>query len=150
MLQSEFLSALLGADAFVFVGYSISDPDFRRLYMTYRTQITNRGGRGKKTYLVSPPGDEFSWRLGRVIWEERGCVWIPLTAADFFQELRKYLEERVDRDVRVRIMLKYGIKEDDQAAFEDLVKRTQDVLLIEPADAIRFLDDARTRLGARQ
>lgn len=148
ILQSEFLNALLGADAFVFVGYSMSDPDFRRIYMTYRTQIANRGGRGKKTYLVCPPSDTYSYRLGRVVWEERGCVWIPFGAQWFFQQLRKYLEESIDRDVRIRIMHKYGIPEHDLAGFDDLVKRTQEVLLIDPVDAIRFLDEARTRLGA--
>jgi hypothetical protein len=62
-----FRAALAEADAFVFVGYSMGDPDFRTLYMHFREEIRIRdpgkGREDKTTYLVGPVKDRFSYAL---------------------------------------------------------------------------------------
>lgn len=147
VLRNEFHAALLGSSAFIFVGYSMSDPDFRRVYMQFQQDILTRPDRGKKTYVVMPANDEASYLLGGTIWKERNAIWIPLDAANFFKKVKQTLEIRISVDVRARIMKKYGIGGDDLASFDDLVQRTADILRIAPNEAIRFLDDVRGRIG---
>lgn len=150
IVRTEFLLALIEAAAFVFVGYSMSDPDFRRVYMDYRSIIAGREERGKRTFFVAPALDKYAYRLGRVVWKERGATWLPFDAATFFQELKRYADQRITKEVRVQILRKHGLREDDVDAFNELVKRTQEVLLVDEGEAIRFLYEARTRTGAKK
>ena len=70
--DSTVRSALNGAEAFVFVGYSMNDPDFRSLYLDYREDISLRRTQDKKTYVVSPVGDGLEYDLARAVWRSRG------------------------------------------------------------------------------
>jgi hypothetical protein len=144
IVVGELRAALINADAFVFVGYSMSDPDFRRLYELYRHDIVLRQKADKKTYVVMP-GSETSYRFGRVLWETRGAIWLPMTALAFFGELERFLEGHVQDNVRKAIYAKYSLT--SQEAYDQLVARTAEVLDVEPADAIQYLYVSRTRGG---
>lgn len=147
ILHGEFRNALHTAEAFVFVGYSMSDPDFRRIYMEYRQEIASRDEAEKMTYFVAPCKDGFSYRLGTVIWKNRGAVWIPFDSAEFFAALRRFLERREDKRVREAILKKYNLAPEDDEAYQDLVKRTAEILRIERSEAVQFLYAARTKVG---
>ncbi len=150
MLNDEFHSALHTAGAFVFVGYSMNDPDFRRIYMQYRAEISDRGEPDKMTYYVAPAKDEFAYRLGKAIWDRRRAVWLPFDSENFFSGWKAFLSRREDRRVREAVAAKYGLTRDDQQAFEELVSRTMGVLRVERFDAIQFLYEARTRTGEQK
>jgi hypothetical protein len=144
-VDSQFRSALNEADAFVFVGYSMNDPDFRRIYMDFREDIEVRGANDKKTYVVSLAGDPNYFALSKHIWLSRGAVFLPMTAGEFFQNLRQVLERNFDRDAKAKIMKKYNITDED--AFLDKLRRTAELLNISEPDAVRFLLEARTKTG---
>lgn len=145
-LTTEFQTALQYNDAFVFVGYSMNDPDFRNIYLKYREEIINRGKVDKKTYVVSPARDEYSYRLGKEVWRQRGAEWIPLDAASFFAELKRVLESRFDKDTKDKVKRKYALVDD--MALGELVNRVAEALRVEPSEALEFLSEARTRGGA--
>lgn len=146
VIKSEFKNALYGADAFVFVGYSMTDPDFKRIYMEYREDWKSREeNKDKTTYVVSPPKDEFSYRLGTNIWELRGAVWIPLSAEQFFAKLKYFMESYAEIEIRKKVKEKYDIK--DENILNDKIERTAEILGIESYDALRFLLETPTRVG---
>jgi len=144
-LHNVFRTALSEADAFVFVGYSMSDPDFRRIYRGYREDIELRRENGKDTYVVSPPADRYEYSLGHRIWKTRGAIWLPFTASEFFSRLKTILETKSTIFIEQSIMRKYGLKTTSE--YLDKVKLTSEILNIGRADAIRFLAEARTKAG---
>jgi hypothetical protein len=145
-LKSEFRTSLYDAKAFVFVGYSMMDPDYRRVYREYRSDWESRKANSDKvTYVVSPPDDEFSYRLGKEIWKERKAVWIPLEATEFFARLKSLMGTRAEVEARKEIMNKYKIK--DEGVLEDKIDTTMEILGGTRQDAIMFLLETRTLLG---
>jgi hypothetical protein len=144
-LQTMFRTALAEADAFVFVGYSMNDPDLRRVYRDYRSDIASRRELAKFSYVVGPATDSYQYRLGRKLWEVRGAIWLPFTAADFFAQLKAILEAKGDNLIRQFIMQKYRLKTDDE--YQDKVNQTSEILHISENDAIRFLVEAHTKTG---
>lgn len=144
-IKTAFQTALYNADAFIFVGYSMTDPDFRRIYLEFRNQIKDRKTRDKDSYVVYPANDEFSYYLGRKIWELRGAIWIPLAAGAFFAKLKYYMSSRAYIEARNAIKIKYNIK--DENFLDDLIKRTKDIFGITDSAAIRFLLQTQSRLG---
>lgn len=147
VVANELRAALISADAFVFVGYSMSDPDFRRLYQLYRDDITLRGKASKKTYVVMPPATPTSYRLGDVLWDSRSAVWIPLTAQAFFEKLKEAMEGHALDAIRKEICAKHSLPNTDDA-FEAKVSQTMDALDMEKHDAIAFLLEMPSRSGA--
>jgi hypothetical protein len=147
-LHQVFRSALDQADAFVFVGYSMNDPDFRSLYLDYRENMDLRKKTTKKAYVVSPAHDVNAYVLGKGIWKAREAVWLPLDAGAFFAGIKSILDRRVRREEKERIMVKYHLKDED--AFRDKVTLTSNILRVEEAEAIQFLLEARTKTGAKQ
>lgn len=148
ILYHEFEAALHYSDAFVFVGYSMNDPDFRSIYLRYRERIQGRKRfPEKKTYVVSPPKDEFSYALGKPLWDSRGAIWIPLKAETFFARLKYFLEIHYDALVRDNVMKKYNLAREQE--LEQFIDRTSEVLRIDRADALRFLYEALPRGGGR-
>jgi hypothetical protein len=146
ILTNELRAALITADAFVFVGYSMNDPDFRRLYQLYRADIENRHLAGKRTYVVMPAASATEFRFGSVLWASRDAVWIPMSATAFFERLKSFLEGYAEDLVREEISTKYGLK--TRAALDNLISSTADILNVESADAVQFLLEARPRAGA--
>ncbi|HKR58259.1 MAG TPA: SIR2 family protein [Pyrinomonadaceae bacterium] len=146
-LNSEFRTALGYKNAFVLVGYSMNDPDFRNIYLSYRREIIARRVGDKKTYVVSPARDGYSYRLGSDVWKVRGADWIPLDAATFFARLKYLLEHRFDKETRDSVKSKFNLG--DEKALEDLIARVADALRVDPADALEFLKESRTKGGGQ-
>jgi hypothetical protein len=147
VLYYEFEVALHYADAFVFVGYSMNDPDFRRIYMKYRDRIRDRREFKKSTYVVSPAKDVHAYILGKELWEARGAVWFPMKAELFFAKLKYFMLTQYDADVRARVMKKYNLADAD--ALDEYIERVAQVLRISKADALQFLLEALPRGGGR-
>ncbi|MBU4288361.1 MAG: SIR2 family protein [Proteobacteria bacterium] len=139
VLRSEFRNALTTSDAFVFVGYSMNDPDFRDIYMQYRNEILERNRVDKKTYVVNPVKSKHHYELGSKIWESRGAILIPLESTKFFARLKTMMESQLKRAFRVAAMAKYGYK--DEFAFNEFVKEIADLFRISNEDAIIFLNE---------
>lgn len=148
--QALFRSALAEADAFVMVGYSMTDPDFRSLYMRYREEIRARDPgsdvEDKTTYVVGPCRDAHAYALGSKIWKARGALWIPLTARDFFAKLRLFMEDSSGRLLLASLKAKMAYSDD--AAFTGSVSRIAASLCVEQSDALGFLREVRTRSGS--
>ena len=147
VLSSNVRASLTADDAFVFVGYSMSDPDFRRMYMNFRDDIKSRKHADKDTFFVSPPKDKYSYRLGKKIWDVRGATWIPLDAATFMARLKRFLETRTTTDIRAAVKKKYNLA--DEAALDDLIQRTGDTLLVDLSEALQFLHMALPKGGGK-
>lgn len=147
VLTSEFLASLYLADAFVFVGYSMNDPDFKSIYMLYRDEIKSRGLLDKTTYVVSPPKSSYHYILGSDLWDLRGAVWIPLSAEAFFQGLKDFMDSHSEKSARKEVMKNLKIKDD--AALTELQKKLADLLEISKTDALYFLLELRTQRGIR-
>jgi hypothetical protein len=146
-LSSEFRTALGYSDAFVFIGYSMNDPDFRSVYMNYRREIVTRRQVDKKTYVVSPAKDGHSYRLGKEVWKARGADWIPLDASSFLARLKQLLEYHADRDARARVKEKFELE--DEEALNELIERTAGALRVDSSEALQFLSDTRKRGGGK-
>jgi len=145
-LQMAFRTALNESDAFVFVGYSMNDPDFRRLYREYRDEIKSRPEYDKRTYVVTPAGaDRYGYSLGRRLCEVRGAIWLPFTAKEFFAQLKNILQTKGDKMVQQSIMKKCGLKTTEE--YQDKVSQTSEILNVTENDAICFLAEALTETG---
>jgi hypothetical protein len=101
----------------------------------------------RKTYVVAPARDKYSYRFGKEVWRARGADWIPLDGGAFFARLKHLLEVHFDKDTRANVKKKYNIADDQ--ALEEMVNRVADALKIEPLDALEFLNEARTRVGGK-
>jgi hypothetical protein len=83
-----FLADLI-KKAFVFVGYSLSDPNIRALYWRSRQMLSTRDKQlNKLTYVVSPAQNDVERRTASAVWHERGARYIPMGAEDFFAALQ--------------------------------------------------------------
>jgi len=95
-LFSLFLAELM-AKTFVFVGYSLSDPNIRSLYFrANKILTTQRIQMNKKTYVVYPCKDEVDRRIATATWSapSRNAIHIPLAADEFFKRLRDQVENK--------------------------------------------------------
>nr|AUN37030.1 hypothetical protein [uncultured bacterium] len=146
-LKNELLNALYVADAFVFIGYSMSDPDFRSLYREYLNLMELRQQIAAKTYLVAPASDWAEFMLGQEIWKGRNAVWIPLDASSFFRLLRNELERISDAEVRSRLKKRLSIQDDD--ALDERLAELAATLEYTIDETKSFLLDSRDKSGAR-
>ena len=144
-LHLRLRTALDESDAFVFVGYSMSDPDFRRLYLKHRDDLKFRKERMKDAYVVSPAKDDYSYVLAKAVWKSRWVIFLPLDAESFFAGLKYFLDCSTRQDIQRAIMKKYGLT--DERAFEDKVNTAADILQIDKTEATQFLFEARTKTG---
>src|SRR6185436_14140643 len=125
----------------------MTDPDFRNVYLNYRQEFIDRRTTEKKTYVVSPAQDRYSYRFGKEVWKARGADWIPLDAGTFFERLKHLLESRFDKDAKDNVKRKYDVA--DEQALEDLIGRVAEALRIGPTDALEFLNETRPRAGGK-
>lgn len=136
------------ADAFVFVGYSMTDPDFRRLYRSFRQDLEDRrktqGAADRMTYAVMPVSDPESYELARLVWQARGAILIPLSAGDFFARIKEILSDQLRGEVEAALTTKFGIDKQELAA---KVAAVAAILRVEPPEAEQFLLEARTKVG---
>jgi hypothetical protein len=144
-LHSRFETTLRETDAFVFVGYSMTDPDFRRIYLRYQNDIQSRREDRKDSYVVAPPSNPEQYDLGKVIWASRGAIWLPLDAESFFGAIKNVLESKTTKDIEEDIMEKYHLR--DRDAYREKVEQAMKILEISEADAIEFLYQTRPKTG---
>ena len=142
ILTNAFSTALYEASTFVFIGYSMNDPDFRDVYMQFRQEIINIQRLDRTAYVVSPAANEHEYALGREIWNRRGAIWIPLTAAQFFRHLKELIESQLGEGIRRNVGKKYDVC--DENALDELIEKTADILRIGKDDALLFLDAAKS------
>jgi hypothetical protein len=139
VLNSEFRSALTTSDAFVFVGYSLNDPDFRDVYMDFRNEIQDRKRLDRSTYVVSPAKNSYHYEIGKAVWDARGAVWIPLKADAFFARLKSIMDSQLREDVFKNAMKKHNYK--DEAAFRDFVAKFADLFRVDFDEAVVLLGE---------
>jgi len=144
---SEFYSALSKSDVFVFVGYSMNDPDLRWILKNYRELLEQREECEKLTYFVSPAINEYDFRLGKKIWEERKVRWIPESAEQFFIRLKKATEDLDMQNMRKAIARKYDIDPENEDSIDDAVCQTADLLRTDKTEATYYLYEALSRAG---
>jgi hypothetical protein len=144
-LHMRFEMALRESAAFTFIGYSMTDPDFRTIYLDYQDDIRNRRDERKDSYVVSPVDNLEDYLLGKAIWAERGAVWLPLNAESFFGGLRDILESKTTKEIETVIMKKYRLK--DEQAYREKIAQTAAILEINHAEAIQFLYETRPITG---
>jgi hypothetical protein len=147
LLTEEFKSALHYAEAFVFVGFSLNDMDFRQFYFNFQEQLKARNTSGKTTYFVSPPKDEFSYSLGCAIWKLRQALWIPLDGKSFFVKLKDVVESRAVEGMRTVVKAVYNVND---AELDDLIDRMAKVWRANKQDALVILYDNRTLIGGKK
>ena len=94
---------------FVFVGYSLSDPDTRAIYYRVSDILTrvNKDLR-KTTYIVSPPPNEKDRMISDCIWKARNATYIPLDAKEFFVSLNTAIEEYALADMKEQLRKRLG------------------------------------------
>jgi hypothetical protein len=139
VLNSEFQSALTNSDAFVFVGYSLNDPDFKNVYMDFRNEIQGRKRLERHTYVVSPAKNFYHYEIGKAIWDARGAVWIPLKADAFFARLKSIIESQLREDVFKNAMKKHNYR--DEEAFRVFVTKIADLFRIDFDEAVVLLNE---------
>jgi len=142
-----FLSELL-SKAFVFVGYSLSDPNIRALYHYARDVLARRGELEKNTYVVYPADNDTEKRVATAVWQQRGAKYIPLTAEEFFSELHRQAREVVLVKLARTIQQRLDIKEE-----KILNEKVNEILNVFPGfgskeQVLRYLDGI-TRGGQR-
>lgn len=87
-----FLSELM-SKSFVFVGYSLSDPNIRALYYKAASVLAERTKNlHKTTFVVCPPRDEVDRLVASHVWDARNATYIPLGGEEFFDRLKHELE----------------------------------------------------------
>jgi hypothetical protein len=145
--KNLFQNAIFGADVFVFVGYSMSDPNFRRVYLEYRNEVAERRGVANRlTFVVAPSKDRHSYDLSRRIWDARGAVLIPLDAGAFFARIKQILVDATDEGTERAIMKKFGLA--DRTAYEAKVAQVAEILRVEKSEAVAFLRETLSKVGA--
>ncbi len=106
-----FLGELM-TKAFVFVGYSLSDPNIKALYYKASNLLIKMNKKlHKKTYIVFPSKNEVEEMVSKCTWEARNAVYIPLTAEVFFVELHRAIETYALNGLKEEIRIRLGHKD---------------------------------------
>jgi len=132
----KVFQADLARSAFVFLGYSLSDPNLKSIYLKTNEEL-ERCKQSKATFVVAPlerpemdsgirDVDEFlhrKWKVAKALWESRGATLIPMTAKDFLENLLDTVKEVGLEAKRRELEERLGDKADKRP---DLVKITLD------------------------
>ena len=104
-----FLSEMM-TKSFVFVGYSLSDPNIRALYYKASDILTKINNELKKTtYVVFPPNDEVDRIVSDNIWKARNATYIPLDAKEFFVRLQVAIETHALKEMKEQLRKRLGL-----------------------------------------
>lgn len=141
-----FLGELM-TKIFVFVGYSLGDPNIRSLYFKSADILKQRSEKLRKTtYVVAPPSSDVDRRLSEAVWRARHATYIPMSGEDFFQALYK---ETVTHALDG---LKKRLRERLDVSAEDLQVKVDEIINVFPSfeapEQVLFYLDAITR-GSR-
>ncbi len=99
--RSLFEKALFDSKAFVFVGYSLNDPDLKAIFRNYLKVLEERIEQFEHpTYIVAPcdNDNDFDYEIGNKIWRQRNIRWIPYDAYEFFTELHNFIKNKGDME----------------------------------------------------
>ncbi|MEM7359508.1 MAG: SIR2 family protein [Pseudomonadota bacterium] len=137
---NAYKAALYACDVFVFVGYSMNDPDFRNAYLATQQEYRSRDQLAHKTtYFVMPIDTEEEYVLASSIWESRNAILLPMVSGDFFTRLKKGLGSETQARLREIIMKVKGI---DNETLDELVSELKEILSVEDNEtALRVLHD---------
>jgi len=114
-LFSLFLAELM-TKSFVFIGYSLSDPNMRALYIKVNEILTKqRVNLGKTTYVVFPARDDVDCTLSAAVWDapSRNAKYIPLGADEFFKRLKEQLETKGIKELKDELRKRLGVGENE-------------------------------------
>jgi hypothetical protein len=136
-LMSNFKMALMISDVFVFIGYSLNDPDFKKAYRDYLNSIKDGGRMTDKTaFFVSPPNNIYEYLLGQKVWEARKANWIPYSAETFFASLNEIYDDNLIKKYKCQVGKIYKKNPEDT---EKLIKEIANLLLITEEEAVQYL-----------
>jgi SIR2-like domain len=144
-----FQNRLFASQAFTFIGYSMVDPDLRRLYSQYRDQLRLRQTYDKWTFVVHPVPSFAAYRLFHDIWDFRGARFIPLTAVEFFTLLAEAVRTaRSERGI-ADILALYGWSQEELLRRVEQLKEALDLKDDEDAyELLRRLGGAPMEVAA--
>jgi hypothetical protein len=125
---------------FVFVGYSMRDPDITKIFFSIRDQMIKKMRRRKKeTYIIDKFADNDGqiFTISEIVWKNRGATLIPADAHEFFVEISKRLRSKEK-------FLKQSVMEKRSWTEEVLENKIEIILDSLPEystkiDALRFL-----------
>lgn len=137
-LKTEFKRSL-DYNIFVFVGYSMSDPDFRQIYMEYQDGLKLRSDYedAKKTYVVNKHSDIHSYRLAKQVWDSRKATLLPLDAEDFLKELWDSVQLRGTKELKKKVASRLSI---ELNVFDAQINELKKSFGFTEDDAIHYLD----------
>lgn len=137
LLKDEFEKSLK-YNVFVFVGYSMADPDFRQIYMEYQRGLKIRSSlKEKKTYVVNKHSDIHSYRLAKQVWDSRKATLLPLDAGDFLKELWDSVQLKGTKELKKKVASRLGIELD---VFDAQINELKKSFGFTKDDAIHYLD----------
>jgi len=103
-----FLSEMM-TKSFVFVGYSLSDPNIRALYYKASDILTKINKELRKTtYVVFPPNDDVDRIVSEYTWRARNATYIPLDAKEFFMRLQTAIETHALKEMKEQLCKRLG------------------------------------------
>jgi len=104
-----FLSEMM-TKSFIFIGYSLSDPNIRALYYKAANILSKINEELKKTtYVVFPPKDEVDKIVSKNTWQARNAVYIPLDAENFFIRLQSAIETHALSEMKEKLCKRLGL-----------------------------------------
>jgi hypothetical protein len=117
-----FLSELM-SKSFVFVGYSLSDPNIRALYYKAASVLAARTANlHKTTFVVCPPRDDVDRLVATHVWDARNATYIPLGGEEFFDRLKNELETQAMEHFKRELEKRLGVtREELNAKIDELV-----------------------------
>lgn len=117
-----FLSELL-TKAFVFVGYSLSDPNIRALYYRSGAMLKRSEKLDKTTYIVSPVSSNVEELLSHAVWEARNATFIPMGAVEFFQALYQETTTYALDSLKRRLYSRLSVSPEElQAKVDEIIR----------------------------
>lgn len=121
-LFQVFVGELL-SKVFVFVGYSLGDPNIRSLYHKIDQILQRKSEKlGKTTYVISPPASEADLKLSTAVWRSRHAKYIPLGAEQFFLKLHDQLTTHSLSALKDRLRTRLNVSlEDLQVKLDEIV-----------------------------
>jgi hypothetical protein len=126
-LQTTFEQDLY-ANVFVFVGYSLSDPNLRSLYFKVRRYLEQRPMMNKHTFAVSRVQSEDELVVAEKAWVARGITLIPEDAATFMVRLANEVSQAASAAKRRAVAERMLGKDGDVAILDEEVKGITDCL----------------------
>jgi len=145
-LFSLFISELM-TKSFVFVGYSLSDPNIRSLYFRVNEILMKQRKELKKTtYVVFPPENDIDRRVSEMTWLERNAIYIPMSGEDFFEQLHERIKSKGINNLKKKLRKRLNLNNNDELNIK--IKEINSVFpdLGSPLQALTYLE-AITRSG---